>query len=137
MITFKYTNINDIPDFEELALEHWNHFKNKAPKFNKEILQNFDAIQALNNSKTVGYLLYACFKSPYYSEIWCQVDMFYLKPEYRGQGIGKKMFKLMEDEAKAKGASKIISSFNVKKPLHGFYQSMGYTETHVAVAKEI
>lgn len=137
MIEFKQTNIKDIEDFDEIALEHWNSFNNKTPKFNKEILQNFNVIQARHKNKTIGYILYICFKSPYYDEVWCQVDMFYLNPEYRGQGTGKQMFKMMEKEAKKQGASKIMSSFNLKQPLEGFYKNMGYTQTHVAVAKEI
>ena len=137
LIEFYKTNINDIEDFEELAQEHWNSFNNTQPKFNKQILQNFNVIQAKHKNRTVGYVLYLCFNSPYYDEIWCQVDMFYLKPEYRGQGTGKQLFKMMEEEAKKQGASKIMSSFNLKQPLNGFYKNMGYKETHVAVAKEI
>jgi GNAT superfamily N-acetyltransferase len=63
--------------------------------------------------------------------------MFYLKPEYRKQGIGKKMFTLVEEDAKQRGAFQLISSFNLKQPLEGFYQKMGFETTHVAVAKEI
>jgi GNAT superfamily N-acetyltransferase len=137
LIEFKKNTIKDIEDFEDLASEHWNSFNNKPPKFNKDILQNFSVIQATHKSKTIGYILYVCFKAPYYDEVWCQVDMFYLKPEYRGQGTGKQMFKMMEAEAKELGASKIMSSFNLKQPLEGFYKNMGYIETHVAVAKEI
>ena len=137
MIEFQKTTVTGIEDFDEIALEHWNSFNNASPKFNKQILQNFNVIQAKHKQKTIGYVLYICFSSPYYDEIWCQVDMFYLKPEYRGQGTGKQMFKMVEEEAKKQGASKIMSSFNLKQPLEGFYKNMGYTQTHVAVAKEI
>lgn len=137
LIEFKKNTVKDIEDFEAIALEHWNSFKNEHPKFNKNILQNFNVIQTTHKNKTIGYILYICYNSPYYEEIWCQVDMFYLKPEYRGQGTGKQMFKMLEEEAKNSGASKIMSSFNLKQPLEGFYKNMGYTETHVAVAKEL
>ena len=127
----------DVQDFTELAKEHWNSFHNKQPNFDINLLSNFYVVRATDNDKTVGYILYILYKSFYYDEICCQVDMFYLKPEYRKQGIGKKMFTLVEEDAKQRGASKLISSFNLKQPLEGFYQKMGFETTHVAVAKEI
>ena len=133
----KLTNVLDIEDFDTIALEHWNSFKNNPPVFDKDILKNFNVVQALKDNKTIGYIIYLCFKSLYYENIWCQIDMFYLKPEFRGKGIGKEMFNLVEQEAKKQGASRIISSFNLQQPLEQFYKNLGYTQTHVAVAKEI
>jgi len=127
----------DVENFTELAKEHWDSFQNKKPTFDINLLSNFHVVQATDNDKTVGYILYVLFKSFYYDEICCQVDMFYLKPEYRKQGIGKKMFTLVEEDAKQQGATQLISSFNLKQPLEGFYQKMGFEKTHVAVAKEI
>lgn len=130
-------SLADIEDFSELAKEHWNSFHNKQPTFDISLLSNFYVVRATDENKTVGYILYVLFKSFYYDEICCQVDMFYLKPEYRKQGIGKKMFTLVEEDAKQRGATQLISSFNLKQPLEGFYQKMGFETTHVAVAKEI
>ena len=130
-------SLADVQDFTELAKEHWNSFENKKPTFDTNLLSNFYVVRATDNDKTVGYILYILYKSFYYDEICCQVDMFYLKPEYRKQGIGKKMFTLVEEDAKQRGASQLISSFNLKQPLEGFYQKMGFETTHVAVAKEI
>ena len=131
-------SIKELHDFDYIALEHWGSFNNKHPSFNKELLDNFNVIKASDKKdRTVGYIFYICFKSLYYDEIWCQVDMFYLKPEYRKQGIGKRMFELLEEEAKKIGASKILSSFNMKQPLEGFYSKMNYQQTHIAVVKEI
>jgi len=30
--------LDDIENFDEIALEHWEYFKNKKPMFNKEYL---------------------------------------------------------------------------------------------------
>lgn len=128
----------DLPDFDEVANEHWKSFNNKFPKFDKDMLSRFPVIKAeTKDGKTAGYLFYILFKSMYHDEIWCQVDIFYLKPEYRSKGTGTKMFNLLEKEAKERGASKIMASYNLKQPLEGFYNNMGYSNTHVAVAKEI
>lgn len=131
-------SITDLPDFDEVSKEHWDSLNNKAPAFDKEMLKNFHVIKAeTKDGKTAGYLFYILFKSMYHDEIWCQVDIFYLKPEYRSKGTGTKMFNLLEKEAKERGASKIMASYNLKQPLEGFYNNMGYSNTHVAVAKEI
>jgi GNAT superfamily N-acetyltransferase len=138
LINLSVCSLDSLHDFDVIAKEHWGSFKNKEPTFNKEIIANFNIIRASDlDDNTVGYILYLCFKSLYYDEIWCQVDMFYLKPTYRKQGIGTRMFKMLEEEAKKIGASKILSSFNMKQPLEGFYSKMNYQQTHIAVVKEI
>lgn len=137
MIEYVITSVNNIEDFDIIAKEHWDSFQNKHPKFDKDILSQFKVIQAKDKDTTVGYVLFIVFKSPYYDELWCQIDMFYLKPEYRNKNIGYTLFSKVEEEAKKAGALKIMSSFNIKQPLEGFYTKLGYSKTHVAVAKEL
>jgi GNAT superfamily N-acetyltransferase len=129
-------SIDDIENFDELAKEHWDSFNNKKPAFKKEFLRTGKVITARKNT-VVGYLIYFVFNSPYYDEKWCQVDMYYIQPKFRKQGIGKKMFTMLEQQAKECGCSRIVSSFNLKQPLEHFYKSIGYVNTHTAVAKEI
>jgi len=128
---------SDIENFDEIALEHWDYFKNKKPMFNKEYLAKLRVVLAKDNERTVGYVFYVFFKSPYHNETWCQVDMFFLKPEYRKQGIGKEMFDLVEKIAKENGCKRLIASYNLKESLEVFYIKFGFNATHVAVAKEI
>jgi GNAT superfamily N-acetyltransferase len=129
--------LSDIENFDEIALEHWEYFGNKKPMFNKEYLAGLRVVIAKDNEKTVGYVFYGFYKSPYHNETWCQVDMFFLKPTYRGKGIGKEMFRLVEQMAKINGCKKLITSYNLKESLEMFYRKLGFNATHVAVAKEI
>ena len=129
--------LSDIKNFDEIALEHWEYFGNKKPVFNKEYLAGLRVVIAKDNEKTVGYVFYVFFKSPYHNETWCQVDMFFLKPSHRGKGLGKDMFKLVEQMAKINGCKKLITSYNLKESLEMFYEKLGFNATHVAVAKEI
>jgi len=126
-----------IDNFHELSKEHWAEFNTQEPSFNVYYLKNLDVILYKDNEVTQGYLFYLMFPSPYYKELNCQVDMFFLRKKYRGRGIGKRMFTKMEEKAKEAGCSRILSSYNNKLPLDGFYASMGYTSTHTAVMKEI
>lgn len=129
--------LDDIDNFDELALEHWEYFKNKKPMFNKEYLGKLRTVIAKNDRNVVGYVFYGFFKSPYYDEAWCQIDMFFLTPLHRGKGIGKEMFRLVEQIAKENGCQRLITSYNLKESLEEFYDKLGFNATHVAVAKEI
>jgi GNAT superfamily N-acetyltransferase len=129
--------LSDIKNFDEIALEHWEYFGNKKPMFNKEYLAGLLVVIAKDIEKTVGYVFYVFFKSPYQNETWCQVDMFFLKPTHRGKGIGKEMFRLVEQMAKINGCKKLITSYNLKESLEMFYEKLGFNATHVAVAKDI
>ena len=142
MITEEVTQVidgtlDDIENFDEISLEHWEYFKNKKPIFNKEYLGKLRVVIAKDNERTVGYVFYVFFKSPYHNETWCQVDMFFLKPSHRGKGIGKDMFRLVEQMAKINGCKKLITSYNLKESLEMFYDKLCFNATHVAVAKEI
>jgi GNAT superfamily N-acetyltransferase len=129
--------LSDIENFDEIALEHWEYFKNKKPMFNKEYLGGLRVVIAKDERKTVGYAFYGFFKSPYHNETWCQVDMFFLTSSHRGRGIGKEMFRLVEQMAKINGCKRLITSYNLKESLEMFYEKLGFNATHVAVAKEI
>jgi GNAT superfamily N-acetyltransferase len=63
--------------------------------------------------------------------------MFFLSSLHRGNGIGKRMFELVEQTAKDNGCKRLISSYNLKESLEMFYEKLGFNATHVAVAKEI
>lgn len=129
--------LDDIENFDEIALEHWEYFNNKKPMFNKDYLGKLRVAIAKDDGKTVGYAFYGYFKSPYHDETWCQIDMFFLTPLHRGKGIGKEMFKLVEQMAKINGCKRLITSYNLKESLEKFYDKLGFNATHVAVAKEI
>lgn len=129
--------LSDIENFDDLSLEHWVCFNDKKPIFNTVYLNNLRVVIAKDDDQSIGYVFYGLFKSPYYDETWCQVDMFFLKPEYRKQGIGKKMFDLVESIAKENGCKRLIASYNLKESLEVFYTKFGFNATHVAVAKEI
>jgi len=129
--------LSDIQNFDELSKQHWDSFNNNTPNFNKEILSQMDVVIAKDKETPIGYVFFMIFPSWYYTELWCQVDMFFLLPEYRRKGLGKKMFALVEKTAKEKGVSKLMSSYNIKLNLSSFYLSNGFNETHVAVSKEL
>jgi len=135
--TIAVERLTDIENFDVLAQEHWDDFGNKKPKFDKSILSIGNAVVVRHNNVAVGYIVFTVHKSPFYEgEKWCNVGMYYLQKSHRNQGIGADMFYTLETHAKEQNCTGVISSFNLKQPLDGFYKKLGFSATHTGLAKE-
>nr|WP_259545638.1 GNAT family N-acetyltransferase [Heyndrickxia oleronia] len=56
---------------------------------------------------------------------WLEINDFWLKKEYRGEGIGKELLELTEKIAKEKGAEKaLLTTFEFQA--RTFYEMKGY-----------
>lgn len=136
-VEVKLEKLANIENFDSLSKEHWDDFGNKPPSFKKDLIGRGQAVVARVSGTPVGYLVFIVGTSPFYDEKWCSVNLYYLQRAYRGAGTGKKMFSLLEQTAKDAGCSRIVSSYNLKQPLEKFYGDLGFSATHVALAKEI
>jgi len=137
MIKYSITKISEVPGFAELSEKHWQEFNNKSPNFSELYLQFMDVVVAKEGDTLIAYCFFKCFEDPHDEGNTCQVDAFYLDPEYRGRGIGKEMFSIVELEAKKDGCTRIKASYNNKMVLEDFFAGLGYKKTHIAVMKEI
>lgn len=135
--TIAIEKLADIENFDALAQEHWDDFDNKKLKLDKSILSLGKAVVVRHNNIPVGYIIFTLHKSPFYEgERLCNVGMYYLQRTHRGQGFGADMFYTLETYAKEQNCVGIISSFNLKQPLDGFYKKLGFSTTHTGLAKE-
>lgn len=135
--TIAIEKLEDVKNFDALAGEHWADFNDRLPVFNKETLSVGKVVTLRHNGSAVGYLIFMVYKSPFYEEKWCTANMYYVQKSHRGKGFGARMFGALEAYAKSQGCVKLSSSFNKKQPLDGFYEKMGFSATHVEVAKEL
>jgi len=56
---------------------------------------------------------------------WFYLDLMWIKEEFRGQGYGRQLLKLAEDEARALGAKRAyLDTFSFQAP--DFYKKFGY-----------
>ena len=56
---------------------------------------------------------------------WLYIDLMWLKEEVRGQGYGRKLLQLAEEEGRRRGATHAhLDTFSFQAP--GFYQKQGY-----------
>jgi len=58
-----------------------------------------------------------------------EIKILYVKDNYRGKGLGKKLVNFIENEAKKQGYSELIvrSSIRYKETAFGFYKKLGYS----------
>ena len=52
--------------------------------------------------------------------------MYYIKPEFRGQGLGKKLFIETEKLLKDKGANQVIFTTKTYQDYSHIFESLGY-----------
>lgn len=81
-----------------------------------------DVILAYKNDGPIG-----CAAFKYYDDKTAEVKRVFVKKEYRGNGISKKIMKLIENKAREKGFEKLILEGG--EPLveaMGLYYSMGF-----------
>ena len=87
---------------------------------------------AVENDKIIGYIFghyYTVEKKTSYIDIGCKcfsVDELYVLPEYRNQGIGKELFKQLENEVKDSCTYITLSTStkNYKKILHFYVEEL-------------
>lgn len=90
---------------------------------------------ATDNGKTIGYIFghyYVAKNKTSYVDIGCkcfEIDELYILPEYRSQGVGKKLFRLMEQEVKpyCDYVTLNTSTKDYKRILHFYAEELGMT----------
>lgn len=79
---------------------------------------------AFDIDKLVGF---ASIESDFFgsNNEYIQLSSLHISNEYRGNGIGKKLFSLIANEAKKKGAKKLYISSHSSKETQAFYKNVG------------
>lgn len=62
-------------------------------------------------------------------------DVYYLAPEYRGNGGGDLMLKAVDEAYLARGVVKAFSAYKIKHPLGKLFAAHGWEETETVVTK--
>ena len=78
------------------------------------------------NNEIIGYIIYFFNFSTFVGKEGIYLEDLYLKPEYRGNGIGKKSFELLAQIAKEHKCERIEwTCLNWNEPSLKFYKSIG------------
>ena len=79
---------------------------------------------ARDEDKTVG-----CVALRKIDETTCEMKRLYVKPEYRGEGLGRKLSKSIIEKARDKGYEKMkLDTLTTLKEANELYRSLGFEE---------
>lgn len=88
------------------------------------------------DGKMVGYHL--CFVRPhlhYRQSLSAITDVFFLHPDHRATGIGKRLFQESEKALKRRGVQKIFLGCKIAKDLTPLFEKLGYQKIEYVFAK--
>lgn len=117
---------SDIPEIIQLCAEHSEYEQasyseiGKAKKMEAFLFSSqtrFFCLMAEVENKIAGYASYSFEFSTWDAEHFTYMDCLYLRPEYRGFGIGEALIKKIEDHSRSQHIKQIqwhTPSFNVR-----------------------
>ncbi|AYA04627.1 GNAT family N-acetyltransferase [Acinetobacter sp. WCHAc010034] len=116
--------------YEELALN-----KEKvplSPQFDKYINAEKEGglifVALRKAGDLVGYFIGFIAPGLHYSTcLTCQMDIFYVMPEHRGDGAGFHLFKFVECELKKRGVQRFFVGSKMHKDASWLFERLGYT----------
>ncbi len=94
---------------------------------------------AVEKSEIIGYIAgYNFTNSCRIDKHMAEVENMYIKPEFRGKGIGTKLVEEFENEAKARGVKLLkVGSLVPNCDAVDFYKSKGFEEHEVILEKNL
>lgn len=76
----------------------------------------------------VGYFIGFVSPGLHYSTcLTCQMDIFYVLPEHRGDGAGFHLFKFVEKQLKNRGVQRMFVDSKMHKDASWLFEKLGYT----------
>ena len=138
-ITYQEEQLKDfIPEFDVLLEPHMTEinitqrfgFKFK-PDYQQYIkMQEFGVLVVLtcrNDKELVGYTVFNIFPSIRFPDCkMAKEDLYYIKPEFRGKGLGKQLFIETEKLLKKKGVDQIVFTTKTYQDYSPIFESLGY-----------
>lgn len=127
--------VKNLPGFAEVSL--------------RETLENVDKYQgkiwfAEDEEKVIGYVIGVIWEQSKKNRLEIgphklgEVIDIYLEEEYRGQGLGTKMLKMMEDYFKRKGCDSMwIGVFAPNENAHKTYKKFGFVDREIGMLKQL
>ena len=132
------TNLASVEDIPiEVAL------KSASEQFDKLIPngiatpgQSFFNVLETDSCKTVGYL-WLGIQNRFDKKV-VSINDITISPAYRGRGLGKSLMKLVEQEARKTGASRIrLHVFHSNEVAKSLYLAMGFIPTNLDMRKDL
>lgn len=93
---------------------------------------------ARKDGELLGYFITNVMPHPHYkSTIFAKVDIYYIHPDHRGNGVGSKLFAFHEQEMKRLGVQKIVNSCKLHQDHLPLFTALGYKQIERTFSKLI
>lgn len=141
---FKIEHIEDIIDeLAPLAVEHHtevNVFDDTPLNINWDQYKKIRNMYLMATCRVgedligwVGFFVYDHMRHIGYK--MAKEDWYYIQPKYRGNGIGKALFKYAENVLRKGGVKRVMVSCKVDHDHTGMIESLGYTNHEINFTK--
>ena len=95
-------------------------------RFGEMLSQNYECRGIFHEGKLVG-VFGLWFMTRHYAGRSCEPDHIYIMEEYRGKGVGRKLFEIIYNYAKERGCeTSELNSYVSNFRSHKFYLNEGY-----------
>lgn len=96
-------------------------------RFNEMKHQNYECVGVYEENAGLIGVSGLWFCTRHYVGKAVELDHVYIKPEYRGDGLGKKFMNWINDYVKGKGCNSMeLNTYVQNYPSHKFYYNQGY-----------
>lgn len=92
---------------------------------------------AFEGDLLVGYSSMLYSESPHTKQVTALTDSMYIRKEYRKGGLGSKIIKIAEKEAKVRGCDHIMVTFKNTHPHPSIVEDLGFFSYETIYAKAI
>ncbi len=91
-----------------------------------------------NEGALIGYALFYLSHSIQYSKSYQAVqDILYIKPEYRGAGLGKDFLLYIDNQLRKEGVQVVFHHTKVKHDFSALLKRIGYTHTDSVYSRRL
>lgn len=125
-------------EFDSTINPDWNTTEEATEWFEQRVYEGLAYVAV--DEEIVGYLIGAVNGSEEYRDelTVAELESMYLKPSYRGQGIGTRLAEQFQQDAGEQGADRLRVEVTAdNKNGHEFYKALGLTDYAVTMEKEL
>ena len=148
-VTYQEESFDEVyPEVEDMLKAHWHEIAQDQDKMpldvNVEAYRNLERAGGLSivtmrvHGVIGGYFVsFLHYPLHYQSTLCAEVDIYYVKPEYRHQALGLNLFWQAEHFLKARGVKKVFAGTKVYQDASALFRGLRWTETETLFTKWI
>ena len=128
-IDFRYLNVGNIPEILPLIQDFVSHKYSDETHTNRFIAMfqhEYDCIGFYHGQELIG-LCGLWYQTRHYSGKSCELDHFYIKPDFQSQGLGTRFMNWIGSKLKKEGYEALeLNAYKENVASHKLYKKEGF-----------